>query len=342
LGFDSRRNAQRAAFETSMVARREVRRRDDQVAFELACKASCARRLGGHGLVSFIEAGSVITGRRVRRRVAKVIWNNTTILDATDASECFVRLEKFSFAVVILPRVDILYEQQSTDWFGAIFQFLATHGLVSSGSTQTLRLFSRHPDFSNLQATQMETNCLVSKFIIFCELCDLELTTLPFQDCTSTQQRASLCTCQSRTCLSIPTELPPSPSPPPSSSTMQLTLTPTISQTESPSGPPSDPPSEVSTLMMSSSQPSFQSSATVTPITQAPNGNTALIGGIVGGILALLVIAAVIAVVVVRSRRRRRRRRHDDNQSAVDHTYSRPPAEVIVYDDVHDVRAPTH
>ena len=99
--------------------------------------------------------------------------------------------------------------------------------------------------------------------------------------------KPSNCKCEMRAC-SIPTTTTP---PPP-----LLTL-------------PSLATSAIPTASMSApTEPTIGANQTLPesntmPAAQSPNDNTALIGGIVGGAVALLLIGALIACCVVRSRR---------------------------------------
>lgn len=76
--------------------------------------------------------------------------------------------------------------------------------------------------------------------------------------------------------------------------------------------------------------------------TKAADDNTALIGGIVGGILALVLIAGVIAFIVMRNRRAKSQQRGDDGhslQASPDNNYNRIAPTTNEYQDVCDVRA---
>lgn len=143
------------------------------------------------------------------------------------------------------------------------------------------------------------------------------------QDCTNAPAN---CYCAPRIC--------PSPTPEP-----QPTVTiPSMMNDVGTSQPASnDNGPSMMTYGSSTTSVSFTSTLNSTvvamPVTKSPTDNVALIGGIVGGAVALLILGAVVAVIVARNRR---------SQSDC-HSLPLPSSSTPThYGDVADVRAQHH
>jgi hypothetical protein len=113
--------------------------------------------------------------------------------------------------------------------------------------------------------------------------------------------KPSICTCHMRTC-SMPTT---------TTTSTTLPKTPPTTPTPTTSTPPT-------TIGANQTLQESHASAITMPAAQSPEDNIALIGGVVGGAVALLLIGALIAFCVVRSRRQSK----DNNANSLHSVHS--------------------